>query len=80
MFHMANFLEKKYLDEFDFFPWGVGAAFYIGGAIIYSFKIPERFYPRAYDYIGSSHNLLHVCVVAAALVHYNASINCFHKR
>jgi adiponectin receptor len=80
MFHISNFIEPKYLNEFDLTPWMVGAALYITGAVIYIMKIPERFYPRAYDYIGSSHNLLHCFVVAAALVHYNASINCFHKR
>lgn len=31
------------------------------GAMIYATKFPESVFPRKFDYIGSSHNLWHVC-------------------
>lgn len=78
--HIEYFLDNKYLNDFPSFPLAFGGALYIIGAIIYILKIPERLTPRAYDYIGSSHNILHCFVVAAALVHYNASIRYLHMR
>jgi adiponectin receptor len=43
---------------------------YTLGAIIYATKFPERFYPGRFDVWFSSHQLWHICVVAAALVHF----------
>ena len=40
------------------------------GAAIYALRVPERWNPGAFDLICSSHQLFHLCVVAAALVHY----------
>lgn len=45
------------------------AALYVIGATIYATRFPERFYPGRFDVWFSSHQLWHVCVVAAALVH-----------
>ncbi len=42
-------IEKEYLDEFISYPWALGGAIYIIGAIIYMLKIPERFIPRKFD-------------------------------
>lgn len=44
--------------------------FYIGGAVLYAARIPERFFPGKCDYLFQSHQIFHVCVVAAALIHY----------
>ncbi|DBA00308.1 TPA: hypothetical protein N0F65_001503 [Lagenidium giganteum] len=46
------------------------AALYIVGATIYATRFPERFYPGRFDVWFSSHQLWHICVVAAALVHF----------
>ncbi len=43
-----------------------------GGAAIYASRIPERWMPGKLDLIGHSHQLWHVAVVLAALVHYKA--------
>lgn len=43
---------------------------YTLGAVIYATKFPERFYPGRFDVWCSSHQLWHICVVAAALVHF----------
>ena len=45
-------------------------AIYIGGAFIYATRFPERFFPGKFDVWLSSHQLWHVCVVLAAMVHY----------
>ena len=54
--------------------WGIliMAAIYIGGGALYAMRIPERFWPGRFDVWASSHQLFHVCVVTAALVHYDA--------
>ncbi|OQR87562.1 adiponectin receptor protein [Achlya hypogyna] len=46
------------------------AALYVLGAAIYGSRFPERFYPGHFDVWFSSHQLWHICVVLAALVHY----------
>ena len=46
-------------------------ALYIVGALLYGFRIPERFFtPGTFDLVFSSHQIFHVCVVVAAYVHY----------
>lgn len=54
--------------------WGiiVMATIYIGGGALYACRIPERFWPGRFDVWASSHQLFHICVVTASLVHYSA--------
>jgi adiponectin receptor len=40
------------------------------GAAIYALRVPERWRPGAFDLWCSSHQLFHLCVVTAALIHY----------
>lgn len=47
----------------------VQGAFYIVGAIIYACRIPEKYYPKTFDILGSSHQIFHVCVVVAGIIH-----------
>ncbi|CDK24563.1 unnamed protein product [Kuraishia capsulata CBS 1993] len=47
-------------------------AMYIGGAIIYALRIPERFAPGKFDVFGHSHQIFHVLVVGAASCHLMA--------
>ncbi|RIB08273.1 adiponectin receptor protein 1 [Gigaspora rosea] len=47
---------------------------YIIGALIYGARIPERWYPGKFDICGSSHQIFHLFVVAAALVHYHGVV------
>ncbi|EPX72589.1 hemolysin-III family protein [Schizosaccharomyces octosporus yFS286] len=56
--------------------------FYIVGATIYANRIPEKWYPGKYDVFGSSHQWFHVCVVIAALCHFQGILiayNYFHE-
>jgi predicted membrane channel-forming protein YqfA (hemolysin III family) len=43
---------------------------YLSGLAIYGLKIPERFFPKTFDYIGNSHNIWHVFVILGAFTHY----------
>ena len=40
------------------------------GAATYALRMPERWWPGAFDLAFHSHQLFHMCVVAAAAVHY----------
>lgn len=53
--------------------WGLAwmGALYVGGALLYGFQIPERFFPGKLNHgVFTSHFLFHVASVAAAAVHY----------
>lgn len=56
---------------------------YFGGAIVYASKIPERWVPGMFDYVGGSHNLWHAAVLGGILFHYTAMqtffSNAFHQ-
>ncbi|KAI5466445.1 hemolysin-III related-domain-containing protein [Mariannaea sp. PMI_226] len=45
---------------------------YFGGSIVYASKIPERWCPGMFDYVGGSHNLWHAAVLGGILFHYTA--------
>lgn len=53
---------------------------YIGGAMLYAARIPERWFPGAFDYVFSSHQIWHLFVFSAAVVHYYAVIRHFEFR
>ena len=44
-------------------PWLIGGFVYIGGALIYGFRIPERCFPYRFDLVGASHQIFHVAVL-----------------
>jgi adiponectin receptor len=48
-------------------------ALYVGGAMLYGFRVPERFAPGRMDAFNS-HAIWHLFVVSAAAVHYSAVI------
>ena len=45
-------------------------AMYLLGVGVYATRVPESLAPRRFDIIGSSHQLWHACVVAAAYTHF----------
>jgi adiponectin receptor len=45
---------------------------YLIGATIYAAKIPEKFFPGGFDYIGCSHNIWHLAVLMGIIFHYSA--------
>jgi adiponectin receptor len=54
-------------------------AVYFVGAILYANQIPERWFPGLFDYVGGSHNIWHVAVLAGILFHYMAMQEFFAK-
>jgi adiponectin receptor len=52
---------------------------YLAGAILYAHKVPERWCPGMFDYVGGSHNIWHVAVLAGILFHYLAMQEFFAK-
>jgi len=56
------------------------AAFYISGGLIYANRIPERFCPGLFDIWGQSHQILHICVIIAALSCYHGAITLSNER
>ncbi|KAK7194046.1 adiponectin receptor protein 1 [Novymonas esmeraldas] len=50
---------------------------YCGGMIIYIYQVPERWYPGRFDVWLHSHQLWHVFVLSAAVVHYFTCIGTF---
>jgi adiponectin receptor len=61
LFGVAHLRESIGLD------WVVlQGVLYVSGAAIYAARIPERLWPGHFDIWGSSHQIFHVLVVAAA--------------
>jgi len=55
-------------------------ALYIVGALLYANRIPERLSPGRFDFLLASHQLFHICVVLAALAHYQGVLTCLRYR
>ncbi|KAM3075702.1 hypothetical protein ACMFMG_007833 [Clarireedia jacksonii] len=47
------------------------------GALAYSLRIPEKWYPGKFDIYGNSHHILHTMVVFAALAHFAGLVDSF---
>ena len=51
---------------------------YFLGAIVYAMKIPEKWCPGVFDYVGGSHNIWHFAVLGGILFHYSAMTELFN--
>ncbi|KAK8014613.1 hemolysin-III channel protein Izh2 [Apiospora arundinis] len=47
------------------------------GAAIYATRIPERWAPYRFDLCGASHQLFHIFIVAAAVIHFDGLVAAF---
>jgi len=74
IFHIVNFVEPKYLHHFYYQPWLLGGLMYLLGAFFYGTKFPEKCCQGRFDIFGSSHQLMHILIVSAALSHYYGAI------
>ncbi|KAK5108271.1 hypothetical protein LTR62_008655 [Meristemomyces frigidus] len=61
-------------DETSYFyaPITKSVTVYFVGAVLYAGKVPERFLPGWFDYVGASHNIWHFAVLGGILFHYSA--------
>ncbi|KAH8179740.1 hemolysin-III related domain-containing protein [Sarocladium implicatum] len=66
MTHGADFVRDFYS------PITKSLLVYLIGACVYASKVPERWCPGVFDYIGGSHNLWHAAVLGGILFHYSA--------
>jgi adiponectin receptor len=55
-------------------------ALYITGAGIYAARVPERLAPGSFDIWGSSHQIFHIFVLAAAWSHFVGLAQAFDHR
>ena len=62
-------------DEMSLYRILLMAFLYLIGTGLYGARIPERFAPGKFDILLHSHQIFHVCVVAAAYVHYKAIVD-----
>mmetsp|Transcript_56800 Transcript_56800/g.149624 ORF Transcript_56800/g.149624 Transcript_56800/m.149624 type:complete len:512 (+) Transcript_56800:17-1552(+) len=53
---------------------------YALGTVIYFAQFPERFWPHRFDFFFSSHQLWHLIVFGAALLHFFCVVGHFHWR
>lgn len=52
---------------------------YLLGAVLYASKVPERWFPGMFDYVGCSHNIWHIAVLSGILFHYTAMQDMFSQ-
>lgn len=66
-------LTRSPATVFEFYtPIGKSLLVYFLGALVYASKVPERWCPGMFDYVGGSHNLWHIAVLGGILFHYTA--------
>ena len=63
------------LEKFSGLTLALMALLYIFGGILYVLRVPERFFPGKFDIWASSHQLWHLFVLAAALIHYDTLLS-----
>lgn len=67
--HWYIVLDSRLVTAFGMFI--LQGVLYVIGSLLYANRIPERFFPGKCDYMFQSHQIFHVLVVLAALVHLN---------
>ena len=50
---------------------------YIVGAVIYALRVPEKWWPGTFDFVGGSHNIWHLAVLGGIFFHYGAMMEFF---
>uniref|UniRef100_A0A914DI65 Uncharacterized protein n=1 Tax=Acrobeloides nanus TaxID=290746 RepID=A0A914DI65_9BILA len=65
---LTHGIYRLHLDRFDLFL--LMGFLYIFGAVVYTTRIPERFFPGKCDIWLHSHQLFHLLVVLGAITHY----------
>lgn len=68
--HAIVYFGWNYVVNGTGMPWYLGeGGFLILGAVIYSLRIPECYFPGKFDILGHSHQIFHILVVAASIMH-----------
>lgn len=78
VFHGLKLYGRAALNERMGLSWTLlEGVLYISGAAIYAARIPEKWSPGRYDLYGSSHQIFHFLVVAAAGAHLVGLVKAF---
>lgn len=72
--HIVWIVDPQYINHFHLGPWLGGGFFYVLGASLYATHFPEKCCPNRFDFFGNSHNLFHILIIIAGLMHYYGSI------
>ncbi|KAK0391629.1 hypothetical protein NLU13_1128 [Sarocladium strictum] len=56
-------------DRMGLIWWVLVAVFNLIGVVAYGLKVPEKFFPGQFDIVGQSHQILHVSVIVAGMMH-----------
>jgi adiponectin receptor len=56
-------------DRMGLIWWALVAVFNLIGVFAYGLKVPERLFPGRFDIVGQSHQILHVSVIIAGMMH-----------
>jgi len=80
LIHFWAFRDPLTMPYFEPTYWLLGGATYIFGAVVYAIKFPESKYPGKFDYCGQSHNLWHLFVIAASLIHFCGILQIYDAR
>ena len=78
--HMWLFIDPKFLPVVPIWTFVVAGLLAALGGVVYSLKVPERFYPKRFDLVGNSHNLFHCMTALAALMAFRGSVRMYHER
>lgn len=62
------------------YPLLYGCIVYLFGSILFATQVPEKYFPGTCDKCGSSHNIMHGCVLVASLMHYTWFVESFRLR
>ncbi|KAF3926433.1 hypothetical protein AA313_de0205867 [Arthrobotrys entomopaga] len=68
---------KEQKERMGLIWWAYVALFDTIGVVAYGAKIPERFFPGKFDIVGQSHQILHVSVIVAGLMHVRGCLGDF---
>lgn len=77
---LAHFQHHLGSIHFIFYWLLVMGACYLTGAALYVTQVPERWWPGHFDLFCSSHQLWHVSIFAAVLVHYFGLMHLYEWR
>ena len=78
--HMWLVIDPAYLPVVPVWTFVVAGLCAAIGGVIYSLKVPERYYPLKFDYFGNSHNIFHTLSVVGFLLAMRGSIRMYHER
>ena len=82
IFYLALVVDDSrmtYMAPYSTWPMSIGNLVYVLGAFTYAKRFPEKFKPGTFDNCGASHQLMHICVLIAAYIHFEHTLNLYES-